>query len=46
MTFKQCSYIYVKNSKNGKDPKQHEGGKKLKCITKRSSEMIICRRSQ
>lgn len=30
MTFKWCNYIYVKNSNNGKDPKQHEGEQKLK----------------
>lgn len=32
MTFKWSNYTSVKNSNNGKDPKQHEGGQKLKYV--------------
>lgn len=46
MTFKQCSYIFAKNSKNGKHPKQRGKKKKLEYITKGLSEITICRISQ
>lgn len=32
MTFKWSNNITVKNSDNGKDPKQNEGGQKLKYV--------------